>query len=110
MNSPLIKALDKYIGEPCLDFIILFPPAWIAAPFFLMYWIGDMTEKACPIEMERMLKAAVGDEAALLRELFRQKGSKLRKYHLWKLREQLQRLPVAAAQNRISAIACTSQG
>lgn len=105
MSKQLIKAIDREIGEPIFDFVLLFPPAWIAAPFFLLFWIIDMAELANPASLERMLARATAGDAMMLRELIQGKGTKVRKFHLWKLREMLEQQPAQTAQRRLSVIA-----
>lgn len=110
MKKSLIKAIDNYIGEPLPELLFLFFPAMLFAPLMFLIWATDMMERACPIELEAMLKVAVGEEKVLLRELMAQKEGKVRKFHLWKLRGHLQSMPWKAAQKRIDSMFSPTKG
>ncbi len=96
MNSNLIAAIDKEIGEPLNPLIFLFPPVLCLLPLLILAWAFLSMERVSPMVSLSLLDAALESEKdELTAVLCRSKGRPTH-FALSNLRSRLTRKAEAA--------------
>ena len=98
MESKLIKAINKEIGEPHGG-ILMFPPICFVAPLILLFDFADSFERISPCVCEALLDVATPDEQDKLRSVVCATRGRPRKRDIARLRRVLRRNAISRKEN-----------